>query len=368
MKKFPVLEIDCSVIRKNAARLLDICRSYDIEPFAVIKGFNCDPFVTKAIVDAGYRTIASSRLHHLAAVKASGYAVSTLALRIPMLSEVNEIIKYADISLNSQLRTLVALDKAATNVGKIHKVILMMDVGDLREGIFDKSELLDIAVYVENKLHSLYLYGIGTNFMCYGSVVPTEENLSMLAAEAGEIEQRIGRRLEVVSGGATATIPLMVKRKLPQKINNLRIGTALILPMVLADNWNIPLEGMSNYGLILSAEIIEIGEKPTYPVGIIGVNGFGHKCTYVDRGIRERAVLALGDFDVGDCNRLKPIDPCIKILGASSDHMIVDIQECMHHYSLGECISFTLLYQSMLFATGNPLIAKIYHNHANMNT
>ena len=355
---YPSLEIQKTIIRRNAEIILSFCRSAGIEPFGIIKGFNAETAVTEAFVEAGYRTLGSSRLPHLKFVKEMGWEVQTLALRIPMLSEAEEVIEYADISLNSERETLAALDCEAARRGKIHKVILMRDLGDLREGIFDRDKLTETAEYVEHSLHSLHLYGIGANLTCYGSIIPTERNLSELADTAEDVEKRIGRKLEIISGGNTTSLPLIYEGKMPKAINNLRIGEANVLPCDLMDHWKTPIAGLSNDGFVLKAEIIEIGEKPTYPIGEIGTNCFGSYSTYQDRGVRKRAILALGAFDIGDPDKLIPVDTGITVLGASSDHLIIDIQDSVNSYRLGDIVSFTLHYQAMLFATASSLINK----------
>lgn len=360
MNKYPLLEIDREIIHRNAGILLDECRKRGVEPFAVLKGFNALPGIVDAIVKAGYRTLASSRLPHLAAVKEAKLPVDTLGLRIPMLSEVCEVVRVCDISLNSEPETLRALDAAASGAGVIHKVILMRDLGDLREGIFESERFVKTACYVERELKNLCLYGVGTNLTCYGSVIPTVKNLSELAANAADIERLIGRKLAVVSGGNTTSIPLVIREAMPKGINNLRIGEAIVVPCDLIGQWRCPVEGLSNRGLVLKAEIIEIGMKPTHPIGELGTNCFGSYSHYEDRGIRRRALLALGAFDIGDPEKLIPDDAGVKILGASSDHMIIDIEESANDYRLGDIVSFTLHYQAMLFATENPLIEKQY--------
>lgn len=353
----PVLNIDLSAIRKNAEILLAKCRSFGVEPYAVIKGYNAMPEITQVLVEAGYGTLASSRLHHLYSVKESGLNVSTLGLRVPMLSEAEDVVKACDISLNSERRTLRALDEAAGAAGLRHKVILMRDLGDLREGVMTQGELIELALLAE-KLPNLVLYGIGTNLTCYGSVMPTAENLSVLAADAERIEKELGRPLDVVSGGETSTLPLMMRGELPRKINNLRIGEANIVPCDLTGHWNCRIEGLSNRTLTLEAEIIEIGSKPTHPIGKLDVNCFGGIGHYCDNGVRRRALLAIGAFDVGDVFKLIPEDPNIKILGGSSDHLIVDIEDCAREYRLGQTLLFTMHYQAMLFVTSHDFIRK----------
>lgn len=358
MNRYPLLEIDRNVIRRNAGTLLRECRKRGVEPFAVLKGFNAIPEIRDALLEAGYKTLASSRLPHLAAVKEAGLPVKTLGLRIPMLSEAADVVKLCDISLNSEIETMRALDRAAESAGVVHNVILMRDLGDLREGIFDSREFIETAVYIERELKNLRLYGAGTNLTCYGSVIPTAENLSLLSADAMKIEEVIGRELEVVSGGGTTSIPLMMSGGMPKKINNLRIGEANVVPCDFIERGQCPIEGLSNRGLVLKAEIIEIGEKPTHPIGKLGTNCFGSYVHYEDRGVRRRALLAIGAFDIGDAYKLIPDDAGIKILGASSDHMIIDIQESAESYRLGDIAAFTLRYQAMLFSTENPFVEK----------
>ena len=362
MKRYPLLEIDRNVIRRNAEIMLAECRRHGIEPYAVIKGYNAIPEINAVLVEAGYKTLASSRLAHLAAVKEAKLPVETLGLRVPMLSEVRDVVRLCDISLNSELETLKRLNEAAGEIGVVHKVILMRDLGDLREGIFDREEFIKTACRIEREFDNLSLWGIGVNLSCYGSVIPTVKNLSELASNAEEIEKLTGKKLQVVSGGATSSLPLMVRGEMPEKINNLRIGEANLITCDLFGYWNCPIEGLSNRCLVLKAEIIEIGNKPTHPIGELGINCFGAYPHYDDLGVRRRALLGIGAFDFRDCEKLIPDDPGVKILGASSDHMVIDIEESKIGYRLGDIISFTLYYPAMLSATESPDVEKYFVN------
>lgn len=359
MQAYPVLEINRELAYRNAVTLRQRCLAAGVEPTAVIKGFNAEESIVDAIVAAGYCRLASSRLVHLRQVKQRGYAAETMALRIPMLSELEDLVRYADISLNSEPETLCAINAEAGRQGRRHKAILMRDLGDLREGIFDRDRFYQVAEMVERELPQVELYGIGVNLTCYGSVIPTTDNLSLLTADAREIERRIGRRLAIVSGGATSSLPLVIKGGLPAGINDLRIGEALVVPCDLLGYWGCAVPELSNRVLLLKAEIIEIGAKPTMPLGAQGPNGFGSYRRYEDRGVRRRALLALGVFDIGDYDKLLPVDPDLSVLGGSSDHLIVDIHDSKRQYRLGDTVEFELCYKSMLFATGNPLVRKV---------
>lgn len=358
---YPILEIYPNRIKQNAMVLRENCLARGVTPVAVIKGFNGLPELIDVIWDAGYTTIASSRLPHLAAAKQADWPGETMALRIPMRSELSQLVSAADISLNSDRGTLALLDEEAARQNKIHQVVLMRDLGDLREGVFDSQQLYDLAAFVEG-CQSLHLLGIGTNLTCYGSVIPDENNLSVLAADATAIEQMLGRKLEVVSGGSTSSVPLLMSNKMPKGINQLRLGECLAVPCDLIDYWNCPLPGLRNDGILLKAEIIELERKPSMPQGTIGRNAFGTECQYHDRGIHCRAVLGLGVLDIGDESKLIPCDEGVKILGASSDHIIADVEDCPLPLAVGDCLTFELHYQAMLFAcTGNSVEKRIIY-------
>lgn len=355
---YPRLLIDTEKAAQNARLIRSICLSSGVEPVAVVKGFNGLWPLTEAMIAAGYKRIGSSRIPQLRAVKESGAKVETMALRIPMLSELEELVRWCDISLASEPDILYALDREAAAQKKIHKVILMRDVGDLREGIISRERFYAVAEMTERELPHLYLEGIGTNMTCYGSILPTPDNTGELVEDAKEIERRIGRRLNTVSGGASSTLPLILNGMLPKGITELRIGNAIVIPEDLSPyDCKIPA-GLSNQVLTLQAEIVELGGKPTMPRGVIGVDGFGSQRHYEDRGIRRRALLALGALDVGSCEKLVPADPGMTILGASSDHLIVDIQDSEKEYHLGDIVEFALTYQSMMHATLSPYIEK----------
>ena len=359
MTQYPGLEINTKVIYKNACILRKLCLSRGIEPTGVIKGFDAIPAIVDAVCEAGYSRLASSHLPHLRALKQRDPGLKTLALRLPMLSEVDDVVEWADMSLNSEEAVLRALDGAARRRGVTHGVTLMRDLGDLREGVMQKADLLSLALLVEKNLPNLHLLGVGANLNCYGTVRPTVQNLSKLASEAKEIEDIIGRKLEIVSGGSTSSLPLVADGSMPDAINDLRIGEALVVPCDLIDYWQTNLPGLSNKGLILRAEIIEIGEKPTMPIGEHSVDAFGVQMKYEDRGIRKRALLALGVFDVGDEKRLIPLDSAVHVLGGSSDHLIMDIHDSQRDYKLGDTMDFELHYKGMLFASSSVSVKKI---------
>ena len=275
-----------------------------------------------------------------------------------MQSEADEVVRYSDLSLNSEIETIKKLNKAAENQNKTHKILLMIDLGDLREGIFFKDEE-DIYLAVEEilLLKNIELYGLGVNLTCYGAVIPKNENLSILVETAAKIEEKFNIKLQMISGGNSSSVYLIGKKELPEKINNLRVGEAFLLGDETA--YSEMLDGFYDDAFVLEAEIIELKEKQTVPVGETGVDAFGNKPVYEDLGVIKRAIIAVGRQDVDPYN-LHPIDSKISVLGASSDHLILNVQDSDVEYKTGDIVKFKLSYSSLLRATTSSYVQKIY--------
>lgn len=357
---YPLLEINLNKIADNTKYLVDLCNKNNISIAGVIKGVNADEEVVNVLADGGCKYLASSRIEQLTDLKGKNIEKETMLIRMPMKHEIKEVVKHIDISLNSEINTINLLEKECKKQKKEHKIILMVDLGDLREGFFNKEELIDITLYIENNLEYVKLYGIGTNLSCYGSIKPSHENLSYLCEIAQDIEDKIGRKLDIISGGSTTSLPLLFDNKMPSKINNLRIGEALIIGRDLIDYWGYDLDKMHKDTMILKAEVIEIKEKPTYPIGEMFLDAFGNKPVYEDRGIRKRAILAVGKQDFVNDRDLVPLDENIEIVGSSSDHLIVDIQDSETNFQVGDIMSFGMFYSNALYLTSSKYVNKHY--------
>ncbi len=358
MERYPVLEVDLNKIYSNAKIVTKLCKDNGINVAGIIKGFGGIVEPSKSMANGGCVQIGSSRIEQLKALKEKNFDIPLLLVRIPMFCELEDVVKYSDMCLISEKETLIKLNREAEKQNKKYGVILMYDLGDLREGVFTRGELIELAKLVEYDLHNLILEGIGSNLSCYGSIAPSTKNLTELSDAAEEIEKILKRKLNIVSGGGTTTLPLLVKGGVPDKINHLRIGEGINNTQDLPLYWDTNIEGLHKDTFILKAQIIEINEKPTYPIGDFMVNAFGEYGHYEDRGIRKRAIIALGNQDVGDSSKLVPRDKNIIVLGASSDHTILDIQDSEREYKLGDIVEFNVLYQAMLFTSLSQYINK----------
>ncbi|MDD2190067.1 MAG: alanine racemase [Eubacteriales bacterium] len=351
--RYPMVEMDLVKFRNNVDQAVMRCSKIGISLAGVIKGFTGIPEGARVFADAGCKFIASSRLEQIQRAIDYGVRASYMLIRIPMLSEISEVIRITDISLNSEVAVLKSLNEEALKQDKTHKVILMTDLGDLREGFWDKKELLDAAILVENELSGLELAGIGTNLGCYGSVKATPEKMNELIADAEMIEEAIGRRLDIISGGATSSFPMVINGTMPPRINNLRIGEGIILAKDLKDLYGLDMSFMHQDIFTLKAEVIEVKNKPTYPKGELAFDAFGKAGTYEDRGIRKKALLGIGKVDFAYLDMIYPRDKGAKIIGASSDHLIIDIEDMERKLKVGDIMEFDLSYAAIVFTTNS---------------
>ncbi|HPF18122.1 MAG TPA: alanine/ornithine racemase family PLP-dependent enzyme [Bacillota bacterium] len=357
--RYPILEIDIEKFEHNAREVLSRCARRGISVAGVIKGFSAYPELSAAFVRCGTAQLASSRLRQLKEVRDAGIPGPYLLLRIPMLSELDRLVELADYSLQSDPATLRALQEECLRQNKKHKVILMADLGDLREGFWDKDEMVDVCAEVEQELSMVELAGVGTNLGCYGAIQPTPEKMHELLAVARRVEARIGRKLEIVSGGATSAYTLVHWGTVPEGINHLRIGEGISLAYDLPVDWEIKdMDYLYQDVYTLKAQVIEVREKPSYPQGVSRIDAFGNKPVFEDRGIRKRALIAIGRADLAEIPKLMPRAKGIQVLGGSSDHTILDIEEYPGTLSPGDILEFDLNYTTQVFLTASPDVTK----------
>lgn len=354
--QYPHVEIDLGKLKENLAALQERCQASSIEITGIVKGFSALPPAVKAYEEVGMHSVGSSRMDQLRRLREAGITAQLMLIRIPMPCEVEEVVRWSDISLESEIAVLRALNQAAERAGKRHKVILMVDLGDLREGFWDRDELVSAALEVEREMPHLELLGLGTNLGCYGSVQATPEKMEELVDAAEQVEQAIGRRLDILSGGASSSLHMVLDGTMPPRINHLRVGEGILLGSI----WGCNMEFMHKDIFTLRAQVIESKVKPSHPVGVLSVDAFGRTRTYVDRGHRHRCLLAMGRVDYGECDDLVPREAGIKVLGASSDHTILDVEDGVRPFAVGDVIEFDLCYATMVYLTGSRSVHIYY--------
>lgn len=362
--RYPVLEIDLNKLRHNTKVELDFFHAHGIEVMGVNKVFNGMPETAEAIVQGGMKVVAESNLGNL--IKLKDLPCEKALLRSPGLSEIPDAIKYADISLVAEIGTVEALSEEAARQGRIHKVLLMVDMGDLREGIwFEEKSEIEAAVKKILELPGLELYGLGTNFGCFGAVLATEKNAADFAAIVKEIEEKLSIHFKYLSGGNCSSYRLVENGTMPKEINHLRIGAQHEFGIEYVEGRYLEGYCHSNKDIgkyvsdayILKGEIVEIRRKPTVPAGELGMDAFMNTKVFVDRGVRKQAILSFGRQEV-PWENIHPVDERILVLGQTSNHTVVDVDDAGDDYRLGDIVSFEIDYTALLYLCSTTDVVK----------
>ncbi|MGB7249766.1 MAG: alanine/ornithine racemase family PLP-dependent enzyme [Phormidesmis sp.] len=350
MKLFlPRIEISLSRIQANAQVLCDLYARKGISVMGVSKAVLGEPAIAQAMIRGGVKFIADSRIENIQKMKRAGIPAQLVLLRTA-LSQAEQIVQNADISLNTEIATLEELSYYAKAHNKIHPVIIMVELGDLREGILP-CDLMPFVRRVRSLSH-IKITGVGCNLTCYGGIKPDTKNMRMLCELVEMIEHEFGMTLNIVSGGNSANYEWCSAERTVGKINNLRIGESILLGRETVNRQMIP--GLSAHAFQLVAEVIEFKQKPSLPFGEICQDAFGNIPRVKDRGLHQRAIVALGRQDVLTSGLRSPDQ--LEILGSSSDHTILDSQN--HPLKIGDEVNFELDYGGLLSAMTSPFIKK----------
>jgi len=300
----------------------------------------------------GVRSIADSRLDNFEALDREHFDLETWYLRPPPRSVIRDVVAAADVSLNSELEVIRELGHEAARQGTTHQVVIMIELGDLREGILP-GEL--VAVYEEIfKLPNIKVLGIGGNLGCLSGAVPTIDELMQLVLYRELLELKFNRRLPLISAGTSAVLPMMREGRLPPAINHFRIGESILLgtnPIT-----GEVLEGLRADVVTLEAEIVEIQEKRLVPSGeVTDMAPFGEvgQTEDLEPGQRGyRAVVTIGQVDT-EIGSLTPLDPDHSIAGASSDLTVVNVGNDPRGLEVGDTIAFRTSYSAFVRLMSN---------------
>jgi len=340
------IEVDCERLRLNTQTIAGLCAPHGIEVVGVTKACCGQPEAARAMLAGGASKLGESRLGNVRRLREAGIAAEIILLRLPALSEAEEAVRLTETSLNSQVETVRALSRAAVAQGRVHQVILMIEIGDRREGVMPERALEAARGMAE--LPNIELIGMGGNTTCIGGVLPTRQNTQLLVETAEAVERALGLRFKTISAGNSASLALLLRGEMPARANQLRIGGAIVIGEVdSTGEWPNVLPHQDAF--IVKAEVIEVETKPSRPEGIVAPNAFGEIPNWPELGLRRRAILALGRQDL-QIESLIPYRAGVTILGASSDHLVVDVSEASPAVQLGEELAFRPLYGAV--ATG----------------
>jgi len=348
--------LDIKKLKSNFNYLNTLFKKNGIEWSVVSKILSGNKVYLTELLKFDINQICDSRVSNLKMIKSINPKIETIYIKPPAKRAISSVVKYADVSLNTEFETIRMLSDEAKKQGKIHKVIIMIELGELREGVMGD----DFMAFYESvfKLKNIKVVGIGTNLTCLYGVLPNHDKLIQLSLYEQLIEAKFNREIEFVSGGASVTIPLIFQNLLPKGINHFRVGETLFLGTDVYNN--TPFKKMHSDIFSLYSEIIELTEKPMVPEGVLGTNVEGDDFEFDEANIGEtsnRAIIDIGLLDV-DVDHIELVDKTIKLAGASSDMIVIDLDENIKKYKVGDLIEFKLDYMGTLRILNSKYIEK----------
>jgi len=345
-------------LKHNYTFLNKLFKERNIEWGVVTKLLCGNTIYIKELIALGVNEMHDSRISNLKKIKELNPAIKTSYIKPPSKRNISQIVKYADVSFNTEIYTIQMLSKEAKLQNKTHGIIIMIEMGDLREGVLGE-ELLNFYEQVFS-LPNIEIRGIGTNLNCLSGVMPTQDKLIQLSLYKQLIEAKFNVKIPWVSGGTSVAIPLMLKNARPMAVNHFRVGEALFFAKDLFTGETI--EGMHNDVFKLYAEIIEITEKPNIPIGELGENVAGNTFEINEEiDLSSTSLRAILDFGLLDMQPqyLAPTDDSITIIDSSSDMTVIDISNANNKYKMGDLVSFNLQYMGALHLLNSNYIEKV---------
>jgi len=293
----------------------------------------------------GPPSLADSRLANLKALRTT-WSGGTLYLRLPHFPALAEIVRLASASVNSELEVIQALDREAARQGRTHGILLMLELGDLREGILP-GHLLEYGREILRLKH-VRLLGFGANQGCLSGAVPNPDQLAQLTLYKELLELKFQRPVPLISGGSSTLLPLLLDGRVPRAVNHFRIGEAVFLGTDLLNGGILP--GLRDDAFTLEVDVVEVKEKSLAPPGeVAGLSPFEtFSVDTIQPGQRGyRAIVTLGQLDT-DVRGLSPMTAGHELAGASSDLTVVNLGEDPGGLSVGDTLSFRPNYSALL--------------------
>lgn len=355
----PRVEIDLGKIQENARFLVSRLGVRGISVSGVTKAVCGHPDVAKAMLGGGVIDLADARINNVIRMRAAGIRCPISMIRAPLVNEMEDVIQCCDASYNTEIDTILKLGSAARVQRAEHDVILMVEMGDMREGILP-DDLDDFAARVI-ATPGVTLKGIAANYACMGEVAPTADDMAMLSRLADLVEGECGPVVDLVSGGGSANLPWALGEAATGRINNLRLGEAILLGIDPVTGRTI--DGLHTDAFALFAEVIETKFKPSSMLTRPSAPEYGKLELVSKSDQRNRSILAVGQQDT-DASGLT-FASGVGFIGATSDHTVIDTAKSI--VSLGSEMKMGMNYSALMRAMSAPDVAKVTHGQQTMN-
>ncbi len=360
-----VITINRKKLRENFNFLNDLFKKKNIEWSIVTKVLCGNETFLKEVLALPIEEFCDSRISNLKTIKQLNPDAQTVYIKPAPLTFADEVATHADVSFNTEIETLKLISEKAAALNKTHKVVVMIEMGELREGVV-RERVLDFFTKIRD-LKNIKIVGIGTNLTCMNGVLPDYGKMKTLHECRMEIQEHFGITIPYISGGASVAIPLILNEEMPSYINHFRVGETLYFGTNVYDDSFI--YGMHQDVFTLHAEIIEIKKKPNIPEGTLGSNLNGEMVDFSGFGKAKnsmRAIVDVGLLDLSPAN-IQPLDEKLQIVGGSSDMVVLDVEESAVNYSVGDFIPFRINYMALLALMNSGYVEKELEEDFKMN-
>ncbi len=358
------LVIQINKIKDNIKYLSRYFNEQGIEWSLITKVFSGDKEFLRNVLTPDVleriNSVGDSRLTSLRNLKEVNPEMRTIYIKPPARIYAEDVVRYADISLNTSYDTIVALNAAAGKLKKVHQIIIMVELGELREGV----NRVDIMEFYERvfELENIEVIGLGTNLGCMYGVEPTYDKLLQLSLYKELIAAKFNKTLKLISGGSSITMPLIERGMLPKDINHFRVGEAAFFGTSPLENQQF--QSLHTDAFEFRANIIELEEKNLIPDGVIGDANVGHTASFGSEAKGETSYKAILDFGLLDVNKedLCAHDEELQFVGVTSDMMVVDVGDNRtqkdEKYKIGGKIIFEPNYMAVARLLNSKFIDK----------
>ncbi len=342
----PRIEVDLGKIRRNTQTLVARLGPRGIRVTGVTKAVCGHPAIAQAMLDGGASGLADARISNVQRLRSAGMTGSITLIRTPMSSQADQVAQSCEASYNTEILVISALAAAAIRNSSVHGIILMVEMGDQREGILPEN-LADITQQVM-QMPGLALIGIGANFACLSGLAPTTLQMSNFSDLANEIEGACGPLLKVVSGGNSANLPWALGERATGRVNDLRLGEAILLGVEPVSGKQIG--GMHTDAFTLVAEVIESNAKPApAAIALVGPNLARRRIAQVS-GVSKRFIVAIGHQDTDILGISMPDGSTL--IGATSDHLVIGTSRPLP--KVGSEVRFQMNYNALMHSMAAP--------------
>lgn len=351
--------IDLEALRHNFGVIHGLMSRQGASWSVVTKALCGHEETIRALWHLGARSVADSRLDNLRAIARASPELEKWYLRLPHLSVVDQVVELSDVSLNTEIEVIEALSKEAVRQDKTHNIIIMIELGDLREGIVPGSLIPFYRRVFE--LPNIRVLGIGGQVGCLAGAIPNVDQVAQLLLYRELLELKFAAKLPIVSAGSSIFLSLILQGKMPRGVNHYRIGEALFLGTDLVTGGK--LLGLRDDVISLEAEIAEIKEKNLVPLGETTTStpfeavSQGPQESYQPGRRGYRALVTVGQLDT-DVAGLTPLNSNYQVAGASSDITAVNLGAGPDGLGVGDTIKFKTNYAAFVRLMNDPYIRK----------